>query len=498
MNNILWGSITVLFCIAGYYYSWKYYKSDKIAYSVFLLVLCGFLLRLFVSFDLYIHPWDEMLHALVAKNFIKHPLLPTLYDNPLLPFDFKDWLGNHIWVHKQPFPIWGIAASLYVFGIHEISVRIPSIILTTCGIWLTYYIGTYFFNKKVGYLSAFLYSISGLIIEMTSGRIPTDHVDVFFLFFVQLSVFFAIKFSKKLNISYNILCGISIGIAILCKWMPALIVLPIWFLILLRTNKLTYKQIFYDFLVLIFFVCLIFLPWQIYTGIYFPAETQYSQLLNFKHITEVLDKQGGPFYYYFDGLRIHYGELIYIPVVWFFWKTIKHRNNHRYLSVAVWFLFPFIFFSFVETKMKGFTLFTAPAIFMINALFFHYLFRYRNRFKYKWIINTFLILTIILAVRYSIERVKPFNNSDRNPQWTIDIKNLKEQGYESKTVLFNTTHPLETMFHTDITAYRITPDTSTINRLISEGYTILINKKEELLPEYSNLENVKYINLSNQ
>jgi hypothetical protein len=52
------------------------------------------------------------------------------------------------------------------------------------------------------------------------------------------------------------------------------------------------------------------------------------------------------------------------------------------------------------------------------------------------------------------------------------------------------------MFHTDIIAYRITPDISTINRLASEGYTILINNKEELLPEYRNLERVKYINLS--
>lgn len=497
MNNVLWGSITVLLCLIGYYYSWKYYKSDKTVNAVFLLVFCGFLLRLFVSFDLYIHPWDEMLHALVAKNFLKHPLLPTLYDNPILPVDYKNWLGNHIWVHKQPFPIWGIAASLYVFGIHEISVRIPSILLTTTGIAITYYTASHFFNKKVGYLSAFLYSINGLIIEMTSGRIPTDHVDVFFLFFIQLGVFFAIKYSEKFNITYNILCGISIGIAILCKWMPALIVLPIWFLILIHTKKLNNKQIFYNFIVLMFFVCLTFMPWQIYTWTYFPAEAQYSQYLNFKHITDVLDNQGGPFYYFFDGLRIHYGELIYIPFIWFFWKMFRHRKNKRYLAVAVWFLVPYIFFSFVATKMKGFTLFASPAIFMIYALFFHYLFRYRKRFRYRWIINTFLVLTIVFAIRYSLERVKPYFNLERNPKWTLDIKDLKQQGYGSRTVLFNTPHPLETMFHTDITAYRITPDISTINRLASEGYTILINNKEELLPEYRNLERVKYINLSN-
>ena len=146
--------------------------------------------------------------------------------------------------------------------------------------------------------------------------------------------------------------------------------------------------------------------------------------------------------------------------------------------------------------MKGFTLFTAPAIFMINALFFHYLYRYRNRFKYKWLINTFLILTILLAVRYSLERVKPFYNLDRNPQWTIDIKNLKKSGYGEKTLLFNTPNPLETMFHTEITAYRETPDVHTINRLMSEGYIVLINNKDELAPEYRNLEKITYVYLS--
>ena len=295
----------------------------RLRYLFQCLCSADFVLRLFVSFDLYIHPWDEMLHALVAKNLLKHPFLPTLYDNPVLPFDYRNWLGNHIWVHKQPFPLWTIASSLYIFGINEVAVRIPSILMTTTGIALTYYIGKHFFNSKIGYLSAFLYSISGIIIEMTSGRIPTDHVDVGFLFFIQLAVVFAIKFSKDKNFIYNILCGISIGIAILCKWLPAFIVLPIWLLLLLKTKELSNKHIFYNFLVLMFFICMTFLPWQIYTAIYFPAETQYSQLLNFKHITEALDNQGGPFYYYFDGLRIHYGELMYIPAIGSYGKRLN-------------------------------------------------------------------------------------------------------------------------------------------------------------------------------
>ena len=494
MYNIVFGSITVAVCTAVYFLSWKYFIAKKTGYAVLMLVFCGFLLRIFTGFDLYIHPWDEMLHALVAKNLLKHPLLPTLYENPLLPFDFRNWLGNHVWVHKQPLPLWSIASSLYVFGIREIAIRIPSIIMTTGGVALTYYIGRYFFNKSVGYFSAFLYSVNGLIIEISSGRIPTDHVDAHFLFFIQLSIFFAILFSKKDRLIYNILCGISIGAAILCKWLPALIVVPIWILIVLKEKKLNYKQIAVNTGILLFFIFITFLPWQIYTAYYFSEETQYSHILNIRHITEALDNQGGPFYFYLDGLRIHYGELIYIPVLWFLWKTLNHRKNYRYLAITIWFAVPYIFFSIVQTKMKGFTLFASPAIFMMNGLFFYYLKRYRYKFRHKWVINTFLILTVLLAIRYSIERIKPFQDLDRNPIWAQNLKELKYK-YYGKTVLFNTSHPLEAMFYNDITAYKDTPDKQTIKRLIDEGYTVLINNKEKLPPEYKNLDKIIYLEL---
>ncbi len=74
---------------------------------------------------------------------------------------------------------------MWLFGVNEIALRIPSIVLTTTGILLMFFIGSYFINKKAGYLAAFLYSINGLIIELTAGRVATDHIDIFFLFFVQ-------------------------------------------------------------------------------------------------------------------------------------------------------------------------------------------------------------------------------------------------------------------------------------------------------------------------
>jgi len=194
MENIIFGIITIILCAAGYSFAWKFHNRDHHRAAVALLILCGLVLYVYVSADFFLHLWDERYHALVAKNLIKHSWIPTLYDNPLLPYNYQNWAGNHIWLHKQPLPLWTMAASMSLFGVNEIALRLPSIIFSSLGIGLTFVVGRYLFNEKVGFLAAFLFSLNGLIIELTGGRVTTDHIDVIFLFFVLLAIFFTIKF----------------------------------------------------------------------------------------------------------------------------------------------------------------------------------------------------------------------------------------------------------------------------------------------------------------
>jgi 4-amino-4-deoxy-L-arabinose transferase-like glycosyltransferase len=145
MNNLLFGILTIIFCITGYLFSWKYWRKDNYKIAILLIVICGLALRIYTSTDFFLHSWDERYHALVAKNLIQHPLTPTLYDNPVLPYDYRNWKANHIWLHKQPLPVWTIAASMRLFGVNEIALRLPSIILSTIGILLTFLICSHFF-----------------------------------------------------------------------------------------------------------------------------------------------------------------------------------------------------------------------------------------------------------------------------------------------------------------------------------------------------------------
>ena len=112
MNNLIFGIITISICTFLCYSSWINFKIGKDNIALFLLLLSGLLLRFYLSADFQLHEWDERYHALVAKNMIESPFKPMLYKNPVLPYNYQNWIENHVWLHKQPLPFWFMAASL--------------------------------------------------------------------------------------------------------------------------------------------------------------------------------------------------------------------------------------------------------------------------------------------------------------------------------------------------------------------------------------------------
>lgn len=480
MENILFGVPVIVACSLGYVFAWKYFRAEKFRLALFLLVLCGLVLYVFVSMDLFLHEWDERYHALVAKNLMRHPLIPTLYDNPLLAYDYKNWAGNHIWVHKQPFPLWLMASSLSVFGVNEFALRLPSILMSSMGIYLCYSVGKYFFDRKVGFLAAFLFSINGLIIELTGGRVATDHIDITFMFLILLAIFFTIRLIESKNVVFTFLIGISIGAAILSKWLTALIVLPIWILLVLDSGRFNFKAIILHIALITSMLCVVSLPWQMYIAQAFPLEATWESSYNFRHLTEVIEERSEPLFYFLDRIRINYGELIYLPLIWFLWQTVKDFRDGKRWALAIWFVVPLLVFSVAKTKMQGYLLFTAPALFIMTAAFFYMLLEYKKNHKARWLINVVLVLLIVLPVRYGIERIKPFKKMDRNPQWVQDLKELHKEDIKNG-VLFNYNNYIEAMFYTNLVVYDHVPGEEIIRDLMQKGYTIILN--DELLPD---------------
>lgn len=460
LGILLVGSVLFLASTIVYFY-----LKGNFTWALTITLILGIGLRVYCSLDGRLHDWDERYHALVAKNMIEQPFKPMLYKNPVLPYDYKDWSGNHIWVHKQPVPLWLMSVSIAIFGTNVISVRLVSIILSSLLILLIYGIGKELFNRKVGIISSFLFAINGYVLEIGSGRAATDHVDLIFLFFITFAVWLSIIGAKKNKYLFAIFIGISLGLAILTKWLPALIVLPIWVLVNLQIKN-SFSFIVKTSVTISGFAFLIAFPWQWYIIHTFPKEAFYEYAYNTRHIVEVLGTEESFFFYNLKHLRITFGEYLYLPMfILCIFLLQKWRSSYFFkLSMLwIWIFVPLIFFSFVKTKMPGYILFTLPALYLLTAYVFVY-------FRSKWRENIYFnvvafIVLIVLPLRYTFERVKPFDHR---------FQRAYTEKYDSKTIVFNDNYHIETMFFTECyAAYPYSPSPHVIDSLRESGFTVI-------------------------
>lgn len=460
---------TAIFAIAVSIFQWK---SNHEKSAILLLLIGGILLRIFVSKDGFLHEWDERYHALVAKNLGDDFFKPMLYKNALLPFDYKEWASNHIWLHKQPFPLWCMAFSIKLFGVTAFAIRIPTIIFSSLLIPVVYEIGKILFNKRVAFMATLLCSIHGLIIEQTGGRVATDHIDVYFLCFIAYAVYGTLKYHQSLKTPWIIFTGFCLSAAILSKWLPALIVIPIWGLSA-NVFKRSLKANVLPFAGLVFLIAFLVLPWQWYIHSKWPLEAAWESQYNRMHIFEALGSESGGLLYHVNRITIIFGELIFIPFIWLLWYTIKKKTNPKLWLLLIWILIPLLFFTFVKTKMQGYLLFTAPAFFLLTAYFIEYLYRIKSTCTYPKIVNIIIIFLFILPFRYSIERIKPLSN--RSQEMTDFKKEYVK--YDDKTVIFNEEHYIEAMFYSECAAvYPYLPKQDQIEELKTLGYRLIIKE----------------------
>ena len=127
VNQQIHLAVIILFLVFSVF-SFEFLKTKKTA--LFLLLFSAFTIKLFmILLSPYLFTWDEVFHGLVAKNLIKHPLTPTLYDKTLFPLGLS-WSGTTIWLHKQPWFLWQMAISIKLFGTNAFAVRLPGLLYT--------------------------------------------------------------------------------------------------------------------------------------------------------------------------------------------------------------------------------------------------------------------------------------------------------------------------------------------------------------------------------
>ncbi|HUM47862.1 MAG TPA: hypothetical protein PLD84_13105, partial [Chitinophagales bacterium] len=274
------------------------------------------------------------------------------------------------------------------------------------------------------------------------------------------------------------------------------IILPIWLLMVLDSKQFTRNEIARHFILLVLIISIVFLPWQIYILLIFPTEAHLEYGYNFKHISDVLGDHSGQWWYYINQMRINYGELIYLPLIWFLGLFYRSRYSLKNGVLLIWITVPILFFSFAATKMEAYILFASPALFIITALFIEYLMEAYERKKSMLVLTIVIIILVFIPLRYCIERIKPFAIAERNPPWAKELRNMEAITGEQQGIIFNVPRPVELMFYTDFTAYAVLPSIPIIEGLVTTGNYVFINEGDNIPAVYYQMKGIKWIHLT--
>ena len=348
-------------------------KKSSLHLSLISILLFSFLLKLRYLGHRELGISDECCHALVAKNLLSHPFKPTLIDIPYIPIAVENWGANHIWLHKPILPLWQIAISYSIFGINTWALRLPSVILSTGAVWLTYLIGRSLLNKETGFIAATLMAFSPFLMELIHGYQFSDTIDISLLFWTELSIYFlarAVRSGRWLDVG---IAGFGQGCAFLSKSYLALIVtglsLVAWLAPAFGMGKRS-ETYFHGkhVLGLMGTFLLTALPWTLWTALRFPIEFQHEHLYTWLHLTTNIENLEAPWY----KVVLVYGKRIYgsfyipmwIAVLVLSRKLFFEENIGLTLSYAWGFgvLFPHLL---ATTKTPSATLIGVPAFLLL-------------------------------------------------------------------------------------------------------------------------------------
>jgi 4-amino-4-deoxy-L-arabinose transferase-like glycosyltransferase len=501
-NTIAVFGLLIVFCFSIYFFS-----KNKTSAGLILLMAGAFLLRIFVySADPFLYDWDERFHALVAKNMSSDPFKPVLQIDPVLPYDYKDWSNNYVWLHKQPLFLWLIAISIKIFGATEFALRLPSALMGSVLAFFAYRTGRNCFGDiRVAVFAAFLLAFSFYQIELGAGRLPIDHNDVSFCFFVTASAWALSEYYRKNRLKWALWVGIFSGAAILCKWLTGGIVYAGWIIMLVSAGKKPTSEQLKHFLIAGITTLAIFLPWQIYTVIRFPLESSYEREMVAKHLTEAVEGHEHGMFFYFDEMRHHYGRLL-IPFLitgLIVMTTMKENRRLKWALIGMY-VICFLFFSLVpKTKLWSFTFVVAPIGFIMIAAGIISAFNFINR--YLKLGNAILYSSLLL---FSVICLKPWEmirSRQHDPLRTAKAhnteiyKSIPDSLANAKTVLFNCKgyEDIDVMYFKNINAYAFYPSEEELNMLLNKGFKIYAfnDHHDQVLPSFMrNNAAVKIIN----
>ena len=190
-----------------------------------------------------------------------------------------------------------------------------------------------------------------------------------------------------------------------------------------------------------------------------------------------MENHGGAWWSYFTWLPRLYGELVAIPIVWFAVRAATRADGRPAAATTLtWFLVPYVVFSLMATKLPAFVATAAPAVFLMQAVFWCHL-RDRLQSFGAWTRRFTIVLLALLALlpaRQLLEPTGPLEIRDRFPQWTREMRALRDRLGVEDAVIFNMPRAIEVMFYSPYVAYTRMPANDEVQRLRSRRIAVVV------------------------
>lgn len=172
--------------------------------------------------------------AMIARNFYNHGF------NLFYP-QIEGYGGDNPGYVMQEFYIIPFIAALFyklLGGVHEWVLRLLSVFSYIMATIMIYKLASYYFNKKIGVISAFLFSISPLSIYL--GR--AVHPEMAMIFFNMSAIYFFSKWIDEGKFHYGFLAAFAFVFAVLLKVPNLYLLLPLTVIAYMRFGVGMFKM----------------------------------------------------------------------------------------------------------------------------------------------------------------------------------------------------------------------------------------------------------------
>jgi len=368
---------------------------------VLILAVAGYFYLHNLGTD-YITLWDEAVHINVVKNLSQDPWPPKLHLTDI-GIDFQDWTNNYVWVHKPLAPLY-LQAVFYKISPTLFAFRLPAVLFALMSIIALFFVARRHFSYQAGIIASSLFAFNSYVFEQVKGRQFSGLHDLMFIFFGILALDRILKIVNDRSRKNYLWFGLFVGLGFLSKGGLALFFFPVLLIISLAAQGR--KQAILNFLYAALVALAIVFPEKLVLLLLYPQEYFFEQNLQSLHLFKDLEYWGRPWDYYFTVyMRDLFLPYLYLPTLFgVVFGAYRSRIDKRLLVLVIWVLSFVVPLSFGLTKISNFIFAAMPAILILLALMFEYLWSQK-----KYAVMFGLSATAVLSyaiIRLDLWRVK--------------------------------------------------------------------------------------------